>query len=176
MIELCRPRLQCGASASPRDLRRLQVHLPRKFWLCVTESSSTLLRLSAYVCVCVCVSHPEGLIETVVLVLVRKSPPPVLWMEGYNLRATQHTTGNSSNGTMEPSTQRRILYQHGAHGHTGDCCCMQHTYTHALTRRRICMNFDNNNNIKKKHGPTNLFIHYTQAHVNMSVHTCSARD
>ena len=91
-------------------------------------------------CVCVCAIHPEGLIETVVLVLVRKSL--VLWMEGYNLNATQQTTGNSSNKHHQARSLRQILYQHCAHGHTGDFCFLQQTFrkwaaqhTHTQTHR-----------------------------------------
>lgn len=44
--------------------------------------------------------------------------PTFLWMEGYNLRATQLTRGNGSNSTNMAPSKRRIPYQHGAHGHT----------------------------------------------------------
>lgn len=73
MIVLYRLSLQCGASASQRDLHRLSASTS-EILMCLTESSSKLLCVRMCVCVSVCGFHPEGLIETVVPVLVRKSP------------------------------------------------------------------------------------------------------
>lgn len=116
------------------------MRLPQEFWLCVTEYPSKLLL--SVLRACVSVSHPEGLIETVVLVLVRKSP--FLWMEGYNLSATQHTTGNSSNSTSEPPLKDKYCIS-TVHMDTQGISALfskhfknGHKHTHSLSLSRTC--------------------------------------
>lgn len=140
--------------------------LPRNSGLGMMEYLSKLL-LSV---VCVSVSHPEGLIETVVLVLVRKSP--FLWMEGYNLSATQHTTGNSSNSTIQPPLKDKYCIS-TVHMATQGISALfskhfknrqrSNTHTHTLE----CVHLHDFQMKDKQFRPTNMFISHISTQANL---------
>ena len=101
--------------------------------LIVRESSSKLLQcVYVYVCVCECVSHPEGLIETVVLVSCGEIPRSCEW-KGYNLGATQHTTGNSSSRAIKPPLKDKYCIN-TEHMATQGISALFSTHTHTHTR------------------------------------------
>ena len=143
--------------------------------LIVRESSSKLLQcVYVYVCVCECVSHPEGLIETVVLVSCGEIPRSCEW-KGYNLGATQHTTGNSSSRAIKPPLKDKYCIN-TEHMATQGISALFSTHTHTHTHTQECVGLHDFQRKDVQHRPTNMLTYRTAAHTGTGAHTHPARD